>query len=444
MDMNGLNNTMIYSQANIDWPRWSPDGSQILYAVYNSGLWIIESDGSNPRLVVAEFEGEDLRHPAWSPDGSRIIFTRRVDNNDDIWIVDIDTSAEAQLVDHSARDMRPEWASIILPDQNDCIIFSYKAEETDHYDLWMIRPDGSDLKDITNTVDWDEHSPAIHSQSGQIGYIIEGGAPLQDEGLFVIGIGESTPLPIALRSDFDGLEIADPVWIDANTLVFTVGRDGDRALYHADIPSLQVQRICSMADALGNQAKEGFVTDVSPDGLQLIVCAERGNWTPTYDLYLMNTNGTQGELLYGDNPDKYIDGIAKWSPDNQTIAFTHDYTGGAYQDPRYFGIVSMNPIIPGTVGLDGITELYELTSRSEFALLQDWSPDSTKLLFFVANHYGFHQNMTDLRGNLWLMDRDGNNAKPLTSLDGWFRSIDSYVSLACWGQLEDSKSFDRD
>ena len=48
----------------------------------------------------------DLR-PAWSPDGTRLAFYSGRSGNDDIWAINIDGTAEAQLTEDPASDRRP-------------------------------------------------------------------------------------------------------------------------------------------------------------------------------------------------------------------------------------------------------------------------------------------------------------------------------------------------
>jgi Tol biopolymer transport system component len=59
-------------------PRWSPDGSQILFFQYDwaghSRSYILPSQGGTPRSLLPE-GNEGQTDPNWSPDGHKIVFS---------------------------------------------------------------------------------------------------------------------------------------------------------------------------------------------------------------------------------------------------------------------------------------------------------------------------------------------------------------------------------
>ena len=60
-------------------PRWSPDGSQIVFMNWPldglPNLYVVSSAGGSLRPLVPEVKGA-LDNPNWSPDGQKIAFSR--------------------------------------------------------------------------------------------------------------------------------------------------------------------------------------------------------------------------------------------------------------------------------------------------------------------------------------------------------------------------------
>lgn len=129
-------------------PAWSPDNSKIVYSRYatKTELWITDPDGTN-RQKLADNENVDSE-PSWSPDGSEIVFAR----THKLMIYNIDSqqvrpvSSTTSMPNHQRM---PAWS----PDGRWIAFHSYD-DPADQSEIYMIRPDGTDLTLLTREASW--------------------------------------------------------------------------------------------------------------------------------------------------------------------------------------------------------------------------------------------------------------------------------------------------
>ena len=102
------------SPAN-DWnPRWSPDGTQILFNSDRDGmdaLYIMDSNGANVRPLFVSGKSNDY-DGVWSPDGNRILFVSdRSGIGRDIYVTDRDGSVVERITDLNRIIGDPYWST---------------------------------------------------------------------------------------------------------------------------------------------------------------------------------------------------------------------------------------------------------------------------------------------------------------------------------------------
>lgn len=99
-----------------DQPAWSPDGARIAFRSFRTqrdgDIWVMDADGANPvNLTPDPLPGVwDERRPAWSPDGARIAYATNAAGNADIWTMRADGSDARQLTDTIDLDTEPAWS----------------------------------------------------------------------------------------------------------------------------------------------------------------------------------------------------------------------------------------------------------------------------------------------------------------------------------------------
>ncbi len=138
-------------------PAWSPDGQWIVFTSERAGsadLYRVKPDGTSLERLTEHPAYED--QAAFSPDGKQLVFvTTRADGTADLWTLDLRTRKAKPLTSGPGGDFRPSWS----PDGK-WIAFSSDRGSTlqrakgrwEHLqvtDVYLIRPDGSELKRIT-------------------------------------------------------------------------------------------------------------------------------------------------------------------------------------------------------------------------------------------------------------------------------------------------------
>ena len=127
-------------------PAWSRDGTAIAFAsvdLYgNQDIYVLKLRTGSIRRIT---HGPSLdATPAWSPDGSMIAYARGDDGRAGLWVVDL-ADRRSRLVTATTGGADPAWS----PD-GQMIAFSGSAAGGAGTDLWLVRPDGTGLRDLAD------------------------------------------------------------------------------------------------------------------------------------------------------------------------------------------------------------------------------------------------------------------------------------------------------
>lgn len=172
---------------------WSPDGSEIIFESDRSGRWEIFAvpvsggtarqltfDGAHgpaalspdgktmvyrrgfggwSKLIALDLETgarelltthpSDHESPAFSPDGKRLCYSGKRTLDWEIYVLDLATRREQRVTHHPAWDGGARWS----PD-GEWLAF-YSDRNDDYFDIYAIRPDGTGLRSVSPSTDWD-------------------------------------------------------------------------------------------------------------------------------------------------------------------------------------------------------------------------------------------------------------------------------------------------
>jgi Tol biopolymer transport system component/DNA-binding winged helix-turn-helix (wHTH) protein len=330
-------------------PVWSIDGHNIAFVRRIEGkdqVFVMGSAGGNLKQVTHIAANSSA--PRWSPDGSKLIFNTDRDGNWEIYITSVDGEL-AQLTEDAADDLSPDWSS-----DGNRIAFSSNRNGKQH--IYVMNADGSSLTQITNSPAEDTE-PAWAPDGKRIAF-----TSLRDgnKDVYVIDADGSNPRRL---TDDPGVD-SSPRWSVDGRIVFTSNRDGQPDIYVMDHAGQNVRRLTTVGgaghaawapdgrkvafvsrsselingaywlqtyviDADGSNLKmitrsshSTFVPKWSPDGAAIAFVVEyHGAWANIFEISA--EGGNLKRLTAGPK----FDGRPAYSPDGTKLAFESNRDG---------------------------------------------------------------------------------------------------------------------
>jgi Tol biopolymer transport system component len=233
-----LRNLTPNSPAADDSPSWSADGRKIAFWSTRRGpdnptgdqeIFVMNANGSGLRQITKN--KVDDGGPAWSPKGDRLVFHRFLGAGAgaDLFTVRVNGRSERNLT-RSPRivDSYPVWS----PDGREIVFM--RDDSGSENDIATIRPDGSNLRALTDTPT-DEEGPDWSPDGKGIVFQWNGAPPGEDYDVYVMsGDGGSPPTRLTTAEGFT------PVWSpDGRKIVFS---NNPRPRRRGDVPQLFTMR----------------------------------------------------------------------------------------------------------------------------------------------------------------------------------------------------------
>lgn len=374
-------------------PRWSPDGSQLLFSG-TGGIWVIPSFGGSPQRVSTRGS-----FAAWAPDGKRIVYVAA----DTIFVQSLEGGAPRAVT--TAREPHsPGWS----PDGRR---IAYVAGNSGFYgaifntgpsSIWTVPADGGEAVRITSLTRLNT-SPVWTADSRQILYVSNAG-----------GSRDIYQQPLHSDGSADGEPIRMTTGISAHSI--SLSADGSRLAYSVFVyrrniwtapisPSGPTPIAAARPLTDENQVVEGI--SVTADGKFLVFDSNRGG---NADIYTMPANGGEATQLTKDPADEFI---PQWSRDGREIVFQSWKHGNR-------DLFVMNA--------DG-SNLTQVTSSPLHEMYADWSPKGDQVAYVGQTGSGPQQLFVLSRGAdaVWSapkqLTRDGAGQPARWSPDGKFIAV---------------------
>jgi Tol biopolymer transport system component len=168
MNTDGRGQTRLtYSGGNDDNPRWSPNGTKILFQSDRDNpdtgymdIYVMNSDGSGITRLTSDANDDSMA--AWAPDGTKIVFqSMRNGVNYQVYSMNADGSNQVSLTNTSANDGEPSWS----PDGTK-IAFVSDRDRTAYDSVCVMNSDGSNQHALTSSSGNVEDTQPIWSPDG--------------------------------------------------------------------------------------------------------------------------------------------------------------------------------------------------------------------------------------------------------------------------------------
>ena len=314
----------VFNLETVSSPQISPDGTRIVYVrqfadimtdKYYSNLWIIDFNGSNNRpLTTGNYSDAS---PRWSPDGSRLIFTSNRGGSSQIYTRWMDSGQVAKLSNLQHAPIGISWS----PDGKQIAFTSFVPGKSLNLIKMPAAPKGAKWAEPAREID------KLVYRFNRQGYLQNGYSHV-----FVMSAEGGTARQITSGDFHHGgapFRSGGPAqWsADGRSIIISANRRADADLEPLDSEVYEFSIEDGSVKALTNRKGPDDAASVSPDGKYIAYTGfdDRYQGYQMTKLYLMKGDGS-GSRVLSDELDRRVRNI-QWSPDGKGIYFLYDDQG---------------------------------------------------------------------------------------------------------------------
>jgi Tol biopolymer transport system component len=264
---------------------------------------------SSPRRLTNRLSNDSF--PKVSPDGTKLVFTSDRTGSYDLYVMNPDGSDLRNLTSNSAHEAAPAWS----PDGRR-IVFGVQTVPLRESDIWVMSADGGEPINLTQSPGFDAR-PAFSPDGARIAFTSNRGAGfLYNYDIWVMNADGGNPRRLTDYAEFD----ADPAWSpDGKRIAFT------RAMPEKKFDILVVNVDGSHLVNLTNTTQsDETVPAWSPDGRRIAFASNRDSRTGDYNIWVMDADGAHPRMVMA--PAGHSTEPA-WTPDGRRLVFqsTRDF-----------------------------------------------------------------------------------------------------------------------
>ncbi|HEU5144493.1 MAG TPA: LpqB family beta-propeller domain-containing protein [Dermatophilaceae bacterium] len=267
-------------------------------------------------------------------------------------------------------------------DAPDQLIVFESVHSTSHHDLWVMSPDGTGLRQLTDDKAEDVF-PAWSPDGSRIAWTVGGRTPAGEIHVMNTDGTGRTRLTYNAYSDYNA------TWSpDGTKIAFRSNRDGNRDIYVINADGTGEQR-------LTDDPAADFAPDWSPDGTRISFTRDSGVHPAVWS---MAADGSDEQQLTAASLNA---GVSGWSPDGSRIVFADSFCATCGESDLF------------VMNADG-SGVTQVTDTPENELATSWSPDGTQVVIDLGRIDGAALH----KGDIALVDVATGATTRLTTTPG--------------------------